>query len=62
MSIQTRLDKIEQMTGGSSDFDLSLLSDDELLRAESLLRQPEMSGEEEEEVERIVGKCRRCQA
>jgi len=56
--MRARVDRAE-VEAGVGSFDLSDLSDDELLRLECLLRKPDRSAEETAEAERIADKCRR---
>ena len=57
MSIKARVDRAEA-EAGVGPFDLSVLSDEELLRLHDLLSRPDRSAEEEAEAERIAAKCR----
>jgi hypothetical protein len=59
MSIKTRVDRAERASGTGGTFDLSLLSDDELLKLHDLVSRPDRSAEETAEAERIADKCRR---
>jgi len=62
MNIQAKVEKLERATGGgesSSDFDLTVLSDAELLRGERLLSATARSDEEEAELVQIFAKCPR---
>jgi hypothetical protein len=59
MSIKTRVDRAERESGADGPFDLSLLSDEELLKLHGLVGKPDRSAEETAEAERIADKCRR---
>lgn len=59
MNIKTRVIRAEQASGADSPFDLSLLSDDELLKLHDLVKKPDRSAEETAEAERVAGKCQR---